>query len=1667
MTDNGEENYALSLYYPVMKTAEWKTTSASSTIASDWNSQSFTETDWNTVTLGSASAVAGTQYFRKAFNGIPSMAAYELELNYKFGIIAYINGVEVLRDYMADGDATPSTLCSGGYEAYDYRGVIRPAAEMEGENNVLAVELHFPDLTTEYAVVFDAFMAALAPSTPITENTLCFVYPYDVTVSAADGTSPASLFNFNRMDAFMVSASALPTTVSYGLSGPRPHVNGLRVWPYAFNDEIPATFTLQGAMSASDAFTDVVVASNARGAAGSPKTFYNYFAAQPFANYRLAISSTATSGYVFGTEVQLVTCHDKLPSAITFNPSSFVLYPQFSMATIQPELSGFTNCAVEPTLPGQFEIDAASCVLRGFLLEDYPLTTFTMTATVNGQSYQGTFTLQSATCTDSLVVPFRAYGSNAYRESLSVIEVATGDVVYSVAYNAGQQDNSMDMYALCLAGDKYEIVLDSSTGAWGENSVLAVNTYISISDATCLANVRYDTTLGMPTRYTINVKWSVAPRSEWFYKLNALPADWFSADVSGWSTGAMGDFSAPNNQIQLYKKTFTVASLTDVAGFEMALRYLYGCVVYMNGHEVFRNGVSGELSVDSVSSNMYGMENYHFATLPAKSIAVGEMPAVNYLREGANTIAVALVGQADSETTTQFDCAVRLVVGSESHVSLGTTSLSDIDGSPSSLINRYYNSLVSSSSCSSNYWIISFSDGRREWFSALTLYLYYTQSDKQPRQFLVKARNTNEEWTLLKNVTDVTWSHMGEHKRFWLDNDKAWSEYIIEDISSGDPDNCAWQLSNLDFTADAAPADIPYLAYEGPLTLTKDSEMEKVYPNSEYYYDFTVSPELPAGMTIDSNSGVLSGRPSEEGSGTFTITAKQFGGGMVTVYVDISVVVCTGGKSLVSLAALTDFYGAYDSWALFAGKDTSGSAVASIDGFSVVNGLNYADWCLPHGLYTLVLKSDTRDGWTHPAGWYLAVDGGEMVFETGQVPPGVDFVTTTFSSYLPFQAGYDDWKVFNSAEAVAANWKSVRFDDSTWETKKAAELGSHASTTAYVRHEVSIPAIEDYHVLNVRVKYTGGVAAYFNGRLVARFNLDEKFDATTEALAAHDATLFSKFHIILPLAEAETGKNMMAFEIHRASGQSAIVFDATAVFGVNDCSPVLDSFSAIDASEVSGCTKEDLLDLNPTTYGNIPNTAGSYLSWTVENLEGSLFNSFALQTSTAATGYGFSVQGRWESKYAYADALTVTDQSTMDRARTTWSVPKGFAGFNQIKFVVSTPAAVAVATSAYITQYCVPSGEGACAGEDEYPAVNNGEWSVAKCPKFMSSYTYRQCVDGVLGSVTRACEYKQPANLAYPGLSSVITTVDSVSFTPTYTNFISLFEVTEGALPAGLTLDAATGEISGTATGASCTSGCSVTIKGANRDTSTSVTLSFHVIGGSFSYPVIGAGVHVTLGEAVFVEPVISGESSPFTRFEATGLPEGLSINASTGEISGTATGSAQSEVTVKGFVGDTVFLPVTFTLFVHDHSAAQPFVPAGASCPFILRMYATGGAEAGTVYLDSASSTTSLGFTRPAMEVGEVKSVFVCLPDAEYIMHSSGVDLLVLKGTSPAAIFVDGNIVNALFSTTPVCEESLDTECDVVIGEGVTLKESGAESGTVHANRDIVALDRSKTYEM
>lgn len=49
--------------------------------------------------------------------------------------------------------------------------------------------------------------------------------------------------------------------------------------------------------------------------------------------------------------------------------------------------------------------------------------------------------------------------------------------------------------------------------------------------------------------------------------------------------------------------------------------------------------------------------------------------------------------------------------------------------------------------------------------------------------------------------------------------------------------------------------------------------------------------------------------------------------------------------------------------------------------------------------------------------------------------------------------------------------------------------------------------IKVYAVLNVRMKYAGGVAVYFNGDKVARFNLAESFGENMESMTVHSVRL--------------------------------------------------------------------------------------------------------------------------------------------------------------------------------------------------------------------------------------------------------------------------------------------------------------------------------------------------------------------------------------------------------------------------------------------------------------------------------------------------------------------------------------------------------------------------------
>lgn len=392
MVANVDESFNLSLYYAVSKNQEWKMTISMSSIPNGWNTASLADADWTAVPFGSVSSTpTGTQYFRKQFAGLANMAAYELQFNFQHGIIAYLNGAEVFREHMEDGDPSPSSISEGAYISYGYHGVIRSANDVVASNNILAVELHFPSLL-QYPVLFDAYVAALASTTPIDEETKCFIYPYAAVVSNEDISNPSRAFDFQKTGASTIYKCNLPADLGYALNGDVAYVNGLRVWPYSRVSNAPKVFKWMGSMD-STTWSTILDVIDGSYTSMEHRVFTTSFNARNYMSYRLTVTAGISDSSVSAYEIQPVTCIVDLPSGIEFTSPSYSFYAIYQDVLIQPTSNEFYGCTVTPALPNGLTMNSETCTISDKATATIVPTTFTVSTTINGHSYQGIFSL--------------------------------------------------------------------------------------------------------------------------------------------------------------------------------------------------------------------------------------------------------------------------------------------------------------------------------------------------------------------------------------------------------------------------------------------------------------------------------------------------------------------------------------------------------------------------------------------------------------------------------------------------------------------------------------------------------------------------------------------------------------------------------------------------------------------------------------------------------------------------------------------------------------------------------------------------------------------------------------------------------------------------------------------------------------------------------------------------------------------------------------------------------------------------------------------------------------------------------------------------------------------------------------------------------------------------
>ena len=1377
MMASHEETYNVALYTPVPKRVSW---AYSTSFSSKWKDFTFNDETWSSSIVGSTFPPVQTIYFRKYFTGITGMAAVTLMFLYRMGIVSYINGVEVYRDHMSAGEPSYSTKATTSYSTADWHGILRPAFVAEAPRLILAVELH--SLSTPSINTFDAYLLYHAG---VSDSNLCFVSPMDVSVTTDKFANPSATFNFLHSFSSVLSSS-LPASVTATFSANPPLVNGIRLWIPQDPSLAPSAFTFSGV---NPSITLLSVTNQTY----SESVWKQWYIDPPLRYNSYKMMVTSGNGNTVNLAMQFLVCNER---EVAYPLSTYIFYALYSTLDLHLTSNDISDCQIAPSLPDGLSLDA-SCTITGASRVTTPPTTFTITGVDSSQHVKGTVTLSFEKCQGSLYHVLRTYRVSPNAEFYHIRDASTGEVLLEAGSGHEFPANKDHSDYLCVKAASFDVSIDASTAYWQPGSYLFLYSVISNTEEELILKTRFDSYLEVPTVYSF-YRNSINSFESWFYKMSLLPAKWFDANTEGWREASRGTFPLSSNQIQLYKKTFTIDSVEQVTGLVLSGRFLFGCVVYVNGIEVWRNHVVGDLTGASLSTDTYSELTYHTISLPGRIVSEHSTTVIH---NGANVIAIAILANSTStQRVSLFDASLRLMKQSESHMWEFEGSMESISGDASNAFDLNYQTVIESSSCSSNSILLTLNNDRREWVNMVQIQNSHSKAAPAPVSFDLYGKNPEDsEWTLLTRARALHFILAYQKRSVFFINNRAFNQFKFVDFSVS---GCSWRVQSLNLYAVTVMTPPSPLTYPSATTVFTGIEMEALTPENEGLFNYTIRPSLPSGLLFDVNNGWITGVcnlivPSTK----YSVSAKTILGTTVTVTFSLAVQRCTGDRGLVTIHYQAQSMLNRFTWKLILGRGATGSVLRSFQPYPfTMNG--YIDFCLPEGVYTFqphIVNDDAS-----LLGYTLSVDDEEMIIETEMVRSASQVISTVFSTFLPFQVNSTRWKVYQRTDAIPENWNLPSFNDSQWSTYQAAAIPNSGSViTTYIRKSFTLLGANEFRVLNVRVKYAGGVVAYFNGNRVARFNIDEHFDPDTESIQIHDPTLFSKFHVILSGATVRRGTNVMSFEVHRPYGSSSsdpFVFDATGVFGVDDCATVVDTYSSMDSS-LGSSDLISLFDLDPFTSVTLPTTSGSFVEWEVENQEGSQWNAFNILSTTTMNYlqsylYGYASAGQ-------SDRVTLLSKNVniQGGVKQPLMISSSENRYYRIRHELVSTQSSQVLTG-LLTAYC-ESPASFCASVDGFPSAGEDQLSYASCPDGFGGYLYRVCSGGVLGSVvTSRCfankdSKVRPSNFSYPKPTITVIKGKAFSMIPSVHGDYLRFRIVEGTLPEGIRLDLFSGELSG------------------------------------------------------------------------------------------------------------------------------------------------------------------------------------------------------------------------------------------------------------------------------
>ncbi|MET3446578.1 putative Ig domain-containing protein [Ralstonia sp. 1138] len=638
-------------------------------------------------------------------------------------------------------------------------------------------------------------------------------------------------------------------------------------------------------------------------------------------------------------------------------------------------------------------------------------------------------------------------------------------------------------------------------------------------------------------------------------------------------------------------------------------------------------------------------------------------------------------------------------------------------------------------------------------------------------------------------------------------------------------------------------------------------------------YTYTLaSGALPAGLSL-SSSGVLSGTPTAGGTFNFTVTAtdSSTGNGPYTGSRAYSLVV--NAPTLAVTPA--------------SGGLSASAGVAYSQAFTVSGGV------APYA-YSLVVNSGTM-----PTG--LSFNTGTGVLSGAPLTTGVVNFTVTATDHSTGTGPYSTsgtYTLTTSAPSVTVSPSTLTAATAGVAYSQTVTASGGATPYTYAVTSGALPAGLSLNGTTGVISGTPTAGGTFNPTITATDA--NGFTGTRAYSLSVNAATISLSPATLANATIGTAYNQA---VTASGGIPAYTYAVTA--GALPAGLTLTSTGVLSGTPTAGGTFNFTITGTDSSTGTGPYTGSRTYTLTVGVPTLTITPASGSLSGTAGTAYSrtFTASGG-TSPYTYA--LTIT----------AGTMPAGMS------FNTATATLSGTPTSAGTVTFNVVATDS---------SSGSGPYSITG--------TYTLTVSAPSISVS-------PATLPNPAIATAYSqTVTAANGRAPYT-----YAITSGALPAGLTLTSS-GVLSGTPT-AGGTFNITITATDANSFTASraySVTIGAPTITVN---PAAATSAQVTTAYSQTFSA--TGGTAPYTYAVSTGsLPAGLSLNASTGVLSGTPTTLGSSTFTVKATDSSTgVGAPYSgtrsYTITVGQVIGTAPAITATTTSTVPITLHATANATGG-----------------------------------------------------------------------------------------------------------------------